>query len=315
MIVGSDPSTSPAEEVVRDQRLSFLVVGMARSGTTLVQRLASELDAVWVPPETHFWPVVLHRGDRVPLARRAARQLLADVADRMRVGHDEATVETLARRLPRHIRPWQLFERLVAHLSEPRPVLGEKTPNHLLVVGQLAAAHPQLRVIAVVRDPRSVHASLLTVPWGNDDPVRNAWRWRLRYQAVADLQHALGSRMLLLRYEDVAREPDDARLRIARFLGVDPTFVPIAPQSRLFGEWETWKSRAIAPIDSSRAREWEADLEPDVARRIWAITADVARRLGYDGPDVAATDEGASLYVREQRLFTAPLHVDREVFR
>ena len=36
-------------------QLRFMIVGVARSGTTLIQRLASELEEVRVPPETHFW--------------------------------------------------------------------------------------------------------------------------------------------------------------------------------------------------------------------------------------------------------------------
>ena len=35
--------------------LRFVIIGTARSGTTLVQRLCAELPGVWVPPETHFW--------------------------------------------------------------------------------------------------------------------------------------------------------------------------------------------------------------------------------------------------------------------
>lgn len=34
---------------------AFLIVGTPRSGTTLVQRLASELPGVAIPPETHFF--------------------------------------------------------------------------------------------------------------------------------------------------------------------------------------------------------------------------------------------------------------------
>ena len=51
----------------RPAELSFLVVGTARSGTTLVQRLCCELPRVWVPGETHFWsmaPEIQMRGNR-----------------------------------------------------------------------------------------------------------------------------------------------------------------------------------------------------------------------------------------------------------
>src|ERR1700683_4174832 len=36
-------------------RVGFMVVGSARSGTTLIQRLACEIRGVRMPPETHFF--------------------------------------------------------------------------------------------------------------------------------------------------------------------------------------------------------------------------------------------------------------------
>ena len=42
------------EPPVANRRVAFLIVGLARAGTTLSQRLAAEIDSVWVPRETHF---------------------------------------------------------------------------------------------------------------------------------------------------------------------------------------------------------------------------------------------------------------------
>jgi len=63
----------------------FLIVGSARSGTTLVQRLACELPGVAMPPETHFFDIFLRR--LLPVAP----QILADekVADTVRLRRTE----------------------------------------------------------------------------------------------------------------------------------------------------------------------------------------------------------------------------------
>jgi hypothetical protein len=58
---------------------SFLIVGSPRSGTTLVQRLASELPGVHVPPETHFFDTFvagLMERRAFPLDRRALEEEL-----------------------------------------------------------------------------------------------------------------------------------------------------------------------------------------------------------------------------------------------
>src|SRR5262245_51226417 len=48
--------TTPPSVAAGSRDIGFLIVGTPRSGTTLVQRLATELPGVRVPPETHFFP-------------------------------------------------------------------------------------------------------------------------------------------------------------------------------------------------------------------------------------------------------------------
>lgn len=306
-------------------RVTFLIAGMARSGTTLLQRLACELPDVWVPPETHLWSVLLSPGFAAtwPLDRTEAARLLDAAAKRSGPALGALDPDRLLDGMDEPVRPWLLFERLVHELAPAgRDILGEKTPNHLLAAGPLLREHRDLRLVVTVRDPRDVHASLLDVPWGGDDVVRNAWRWRLRYGHVAELATAFGpQRVLTVRLEDVVADLDGARRRLAGFLGVDHGVVPLPADGHgLFGDAEPWKHQAVGAADPARAARWRERLDPEVATTVWRITADIAASWGYvpegcDTPADTPKNTEGSVAMSELRLHTLALHQPRDWFR
>jgi hypothetical protein len=281
-------------------RTDFFIVGSARSGTTLVQRLACELPGVAMPPETHFFdvfvPGLLRRGG-LPLH---GRQLAAAVEDWLRleqVRGIELDVDAVVRELEGRCDSFlQLFDVLVRNLvSTPAERYGEKTPKHLWWWRPLTDARPSSKIIAVVRDPRSVVSSNLGTPWaagisdwdwGNDLYVAMAERWRVDQEQVVLMREALGSRCMVLRYEDVVADPATARGAIADLLDVDGA-TGIAHGSTLGSivlPWETWKAEALGEVHGQRVDAWKAELRGRRSRVVSAICADGMDRFAYRRP-------------------------------
>jgi hypothetical protein len=271
--------------------LDFLIVGTPRSGTTLVQRLASELPGVAVPPETHFFwrflPPLLDRR-RFPLHRAA-------LADEVRAFTAMDTsrglrldVDRVVDRLGGSCRsPLGLFLAIVAELAGPAAAVGEKTPEHLAWWRPLTRALPRLQLVAVVRDPRAVAGSHARVPWGIRSPVHLGEQWRIDQREVLRARRTLGhDRVLVLRYEDVVADPDAARERLAAFLA-PPSPPPAADPSGgdpIVLPWEWWKHRALEPVTDRRVAAWRESLEPGEAADVAACCRGAMRRLGYPAP-------------------------------
>jgi hypothetical protein len=273
----------------------FVVVGTPRSGTTLVQRLASELTGVRIPPETHFlsdfvsaltnrWPP--------PLSGPALRDALADYAGRdylEGVPFDvDAVVDSLGGACPTIP---ALYVAIVHHLAGSPPdtdevAIGEKTPTHLLWWKPLARVFPRLKFVAVVRDPRAVVASNLEVGW-SAEAVAPAVRWNDDVRLVRSAAAALGrARVLRLRYEDVVDDPGTARARLGSFLG-RPVAGPPAESggAPLFASWETWKRGATGAIDPARRDRWRDTLTPGQAADVAAVCRAGMASLAYaDAP-------------------------------
>lgn len=274
----------------------FAIVGSPRSGTTLVQRLCCELEGVVVPHETHFFSSFLPwcrprfplDGDRLVGAIRA---YLALPTSR---GLGISAEGLLARLRGRCDDAAALFAAVLGALTDPRgaAVVGEKTPLHLRHWREVLGVNPDLKLIAVVRDPRAVVASRLRVPWGTVDVRALAFGWRSDQATLRGASAELGaSRFLWLRYEDVVDDLDAARARVAGFLGVAVAGAGVPPREALFHDWEHWKGRAVLAPEPARAAAWTAELDPRDA----ALVAAVARRemsgFGYDpGPRPGLAD-------------------------
>jgi hypothetical protein len=273
--------------------LSFLIVGTPRSGTTLVQRLACELDGVAMPPETHFlgfFALELLRRRRFPIERQALREELeafAALDKSSELGLDPTAVETALEGRSENLA--KMFAAIVETLAGPGRLLGEKSPEHLLWWRPVARALPALRIIGVVREPRAVVASALAV-WGDRGTrgaplhVLRAQRWSSDAREMARAGESLGpSRFLLLRYEDVVHDETHARSTMARFLGSRARVATAAAPPRIVLPREWWKARTFEPITDERLDAWRELLTADQASEVLAICRTGMRRFGYDG--------------------------------
>jgi hypothetical protein len=296
--------------------LSFLIVGSPRSGTTLLQRLACELPGVGMPGETHFLeyvvPDLLARG--VDDAPAVLREWLA----RPQLDGTAVDIDTLLADASIHgVSAGSLFAHVVRQLRPDHPIRGEKTPAHVSWWEPLSRFDPGIRFLGVVRDPRAVVASNLAAPWrdefaggswADDTDLAIAEHWRSQQQDLLAMRQAIGDRCLVVRYEDVVADPDGARARIGRFLGVadDPAAGSAVGRATLDQSiampWETWKDRAHEPVTTGRVDAWRTELAPARAHLIAALCSPEMRAFGYQAPGrVAAARQLGRLPWRRRR--------------
>jgi hypothetical protein len=311
----------------------FLIVGSARSGTTLVQRLACELPGVHMPPETHFFdvfvPELLRRGEPPFSGPRVTAEVEAWQQLEQVRGVDvdvEAVVNALGGRCDSVM---QLFDALISHLVPAGERYGEKTPKHLWWWRPVTRARRAMKVIAVVRDPRAVVASNLSAPWasglsdwnwGEDLYVALAERWRVDQEQVLLMAQTLGRHCIVLRYEDVVADPATARGAIARLLDVEDRIAVADPAqlSSIVLPWETWKTAALAEIHPHRLDSWRDDLGEHRSRVVAAVCGPVMGRFGYHRGslermrDVLATIPLAPATQLRRRAFRKKLQTDIE---
>lgn len=193
---------------------AIFIVGVPRSGTTMMRYLLETSDRIAIARENHFMGHILGRRGARHFFRRAG-DLKDDAAVRKIVDmiysgeyeklagwrrpspywywlKDEVPREEIERRLLAAERTergmFEAFLRVYADMAG-KPVMGEKTPTHLNYVDTLLEWFPDARVIHMLRDPRAVYVS---------DRFRRQTRDRFPYSIMKRVPFLLESYLLLL---------------------------------------------------------------------------------------------------------------------
>lgn len=278
------------------------VVGVPRSGTTLVAELLNAHPEVAVAPETHYFPKyrdALRRDDRLD-GRKGALALLDAFLDGPEsrwfdLGPDdrEAIRETIraADRVHDATVLQAVLDRWGVRLD--KPVVGENTPDHLRYVPEILEILPDARVVVVQRDPRDVSLSLRNVPWDHKTPLAHFLWWAdYRERADAALQ-AEPERVARIRYEDVLDDPETAVRRLAEAVDVEPDPGMLrhhrTDQDSFDPDAEPWKAKAAQPIDPDNKEKWRTRMPADEVAICDHVLGDLLERAGYPRGGVPMT--------------------------
>lgn len=277
--------------------MPVFIVGFARSGTTLCQRLVSEHLGLPTLPETHFFERLdkYHPRDRF-ISPHDARGLLRELSDLLPI--DLAYYDDLLAVDPVRIR--DLFLRLVAEQLGSRTLALrgrwlEKTPLHALYAPRIGRMFSRAQFICMVRHPELAFASRreLNEPgkgWGE------AWRpiealcneWRGLMASIREFDERQPGRVLYVRLEDLSSKPRRELNRIARFLQleVDDAQGEVEEES-LLQPFETWKADALKPADSSiAARAGRSQLDAYDRWRVQTLLAPELKTFRYHDPSI-----------------------------
>ena len=194
----------------------IIIGGAPRSGTTLLQNMLDcHSDILGGPEFLHLPDIIeLRKKLRTSLDRKWINLICSyeDVDDRIR----------------------EMIEGFLISFAdkENTRLLCEKTPESVLVFSELAEVLPDARFIHVVRDPRATIASLLEVgkkaaQRGKTPPIQTR-NLNVAIKCVKqclekglDAVEKVSDRLLTIRYEDLASEPEAVTKKICHFLDLE----------------------------------------------------------------------------------------------
>jgi hypothetical protein len=202
-----------------------IIVGVPRSGTTLLRFMLDSHPSLAIPPETGFlaWP--LHR-----LGMIAPRETLFRVITRIpfRSGpwKDFGLEAPDFRKQLRQIQPFNLgdgvraFYQLYAE-KQHKPRYGDKTPLYCRHMKAIEAILPEAHFVHIIRDGRDVALSLRSVPFapGQDIPTLAGYWQRLIRDARTAGRYCRA--YMEVGYEALVRDPPAVLQSICSFLRLD----------------------------------------------------------------------------------------------
>jgi hypothetical protein len=269
------------------------VVGVGRSGTTLLRLMLDAHPQLAIGPETQFVPDVL--GADAPVMAIIGSRTWGDFGldpeefKRRAADHDLAGV-------------LRAFYSLYAQ-SQGKPRWGEKTPGYVKSMDAIATVLEEARFVHLIRDGRDVALSRRARGMGADKPMaKTANLWRRRIEDARAQAQKLEGRYIELRYEDLVADPepqlrticafteldfDEAMLRHdasaeARLAELGDLDAQGGRQARDAAERAAAHAHARGPATTARTGAWRTEMSLDDRREFEAVAGELLRDLGYD---------------------------------
>lgn len=268
----------------------FFVVGSGRSGTTLLRLILSGHSQLHVVPETWFIrPLVAALPLQGPLTPQQIDTAIFTMASHYRwpdMNYSEQELRLDAAQLvgPALVDLINLvYARQLRAASKRR--VGDKTPNYIHIVPELAALYPAAKFIHLIRDGRDVAISFVERDWERYYE-RRTFPWTLAMSRRRDLAKLpVSSQILEVRYEDLTRDSESSVRRICAFLGeaYEPAMLEWQTQQTLIPARERHIHEKLArPASSESIGVWKTKLSWWECFLIEACLHDDLLDLGYD---------------------------------
>jgi hypothetical protein len=274
------------------------IVGCARSGTTLLQRIVNAHTRVAITPETHWIPDYFKArtgltSDSLVTPTLIPRLLEHDKFYKLGIGPGE--LEGLLQ--GSGPLPYARFVSGVFDLfgkARGKPLVGDKTPRYVRHVDTLHGLWPQAKFVHLIRDGRDV--CLSAVNWKEkaanlarlystwkEHPVTTAavwWNWNVRLGQEAGLKLGTGQYYELF-YEALVARPEEESAKLCTFLGI--------PYDSAMLRFHEGRTRTKPGLDTKHAwlpitpglRDWRTQLPAEEIEHFEAVAGDLLEELGY----------------------------------
>ena len=285
------------------------VVGVARSGTTLLRLMLDAHPELAIPPETHFIPKLAKALEETPAESDAERRHRAHmlITDHRRWPDFGLDADELGERFEA-AEPFDAGAAMRAFYGlyaerHGKSRWGDKSPSYVRRMRRVHAVLPEARFVHLIRDGRDVALSQLEVHHGADEVTEAAADWVAGIEKARRASRRLDG-YLELRYEDLVSAPEPLLRRVCELveLDFDPAMLDyhrdaeerMAETIREFdrgaggGTAISAEQRAAQhanvskPPQRERAGRWRRDMTPEQVAAFEAEAGPLLRDLGYE---------------------------------
>ena len=266
----------------------LILLGVSRSGTTLLRVILDRSPGIAIPDESFFVPLLARRhGQRIDAERfledvariptiRDWGVSVADVAGRVRSGMSAGAAIAA------------IFEVYAEAAGKPR--WGDKTPMYMRHLELLEDLFQGAQYIHLIRDGRDAALSFLQMPEGTftrtwahpTTPEQFACLWRKEVGDARSLGRRVGaSRYHEVRYEELVAEPEATVRAICTFAAIpfEPAMLDYTGAVDVTSK--PHQQRLLTP-PTSGVRSWRVDLSAEDAAAFDSVAGDLLSELGYE---------------------------------
>ena len=256
----------------------IFIVGVPRSGTTLLRLILTSHSRICIPPESTFFIDLAEKYDSDNILRNNTKDFIAELYENKKFQEWNIDKSYLEQKLEEN-QPFSysecislIYELYLTKNSSSACIWGDKNPTYIYNIDSIFQYFPQARVIHIVRDLRAVYASLKKISenklWGENSSnftihsVSDMWNKALDIS----INYKNDKRFCLLKYEDLVSQPQKEINKLCQWLNLDferemlsfhqkNVDKNLVPKHRL-----KWHENTLMPINSNKTDSWRDKL-------------------------------------------------------
>jgi hypothetical protein len=286
---------------VKNKPIPF-VVGVMRSGTTLLRLMLDAHPDLAIPAETRFFPALAPLVNKAPIEPEEIVNLLTSIntwpdfeldSDILLQRMHQSGVNNTGHALR------VFYEAYAERLGKKR--WGDKTPYYCLHMDQINTLFPETRFIHIIRDGRDVALSTKGLWFDLGKTIEEtAVNWANRIRQTRQLAQ-LVPHYMELRYEDLITEPETALRKICKFIHLPYNPAMLEYHQTAHRRLDEFKSRysedgevtvskeqrkaafrlASAPPQKDRIERWRNELSQEQIEQFEAVAGPLLKELNY----------------------------------
>jgi hypothetical protein len=279
------------------------IVGVPRSGTTLLRLMLDSHPDLTIPPETHFMRGLFKIEDRGRLTPERFVNFITGHRRWPDFGLDSDAFKGAVERLDEfNMRNGLIvFYRLYAEkMGKPR--WGDKTLGYVVLMSRISEVFPEAHFIHMIRDGRDTVLSRKGCWLGREQTVEQlAMDWRdLILTARAETKRL--KYYMELRYEDLVMNPEAVLIRVVDYLGLPYSDEMLNYYKRAEERLNELKDfpanknntalsrknrlkiheKTLMPPDRNNLFRWKREMTEEDKNKFMKIAGDLLEELGYE---------------------------------
>jgi hypothetical protein len=256
------------------------IVGMPRSGTTLLQSILCNTGYFFAIPETHFFSNIAASIPETNITNFQKRNIIEKLSKKSKLKFRRDDFEYLNSKK-------EIFEEIIDFYNDGEfDTFLEKTPRHVFKYFEIVKYYPDAHFICMIREPRNTVSSILNM---SENSKKSVTRMAFFYKAIATQITAISKyqNVKVIRYEDLVDKPQKTLKDICDYLQInfDPKYLlDVTAPINVVNVHEKWKNNNLRynKIQKNIQNKWKDTLDDGYGNLIVFLTKGNLIDYNYD---------------------------------
>lgn len=301
-------------------KVPIFIVGVPRSGTTLLTDLLNRTGQIIFPPETHYFGGIWRKHkDIANYPKEKVAALIDQIINQSAIKEfrfsDEEKTAISTNILSSEISHANILDAIISQYAKRYniPNWGEKTPTHAYYLKPLLAAFPDAKIILISRDPRDVVLSLQKVPWYKGSLLFYMKQWKEFLHVEKEVPT---KQFFKVRYEDLITAPEEKMKELCQFINIEYSadiFSDKEVDIHSFNvESEPWKKKNLGKIDPNNKYKWMQNMD---TKSVAYMSSRLEKELIAEGYSIPKKGSKPNLMknLKEQISYIHSVHIKANI--